>query len=52
MSDKSIDYDTAKALAASPDPAVRLKLARRADIQPEILYYLAVDQAEDTKRTR
>lgn len=50
MSDKALDYDKAKELAASPDPAVRLRLAQRKDIQPEILYYLAIDQAEEVRR--
>jgi uncharacterized protein (DUF2336 family) len=45
-----IDYEKAKALAASTDPAERLKLAKRADTQPEILYYLAIDQAEEVRR--
>lgn len=45
-----IDYDKAKALAASADAAERLKLATRADTQPEILYYLAIDQAEEVRR--
>jgi uncharacterized protein (DUF2336 family) len=49
-SGKGLDYEKAKALAASPDPAVRLQLARRQDTQPEILYYLAVDQAEEVRR--
>lgn len=50
MTDSGIDYEKAKALAASPDPAVRLELARRADMQPEILYFLAVDEAEEVRR--
>lgn len=45
-----IDYDKAKALAASADAAERLKLATRTDTQPEILYYLAIDQAEEVRR--
>ena len=45
-----IDYDKAKALAASSNPAERLKLAQRADTQPEILYYLAIDEAEAVRR--
>ena len=49
MSDVA-DYSKAKALAASADPAVRLQLAQRRDIQPEILYYLAVDEAEEVRR--
>jgi uncharacterized protein (DUF2336 family) len=47
---KGMDYEKAKALAASEDPAVRLQLAKRADTQPEILYYLAVDEAEEVRR--
>lgn len=50
MSGKNIDYDKAKALAASANSAERLKLAKRADTQPEILYYLAVDQTEEVRR--
>lgn len=45
-----IDYEKAKALAASADAAERLKLATRTDTQPEILYYLAIDQAEEVRR--
>lgn len=45
-----VDYDKAKALAASSDKSVRLQLAQRKDIQPEILYYLAVDEAEEVRR--
>ncbi|WP_341703174.1 DUF2336 domain-containing protein [Ferrovibrio sp.] len=45
----SIDYDRAKELAASPDPAVRLELAKRQDVRPEILYFLAVDEAEEVR---
>ena len=48
MSD-AIAYDKAKALAASSDKSVRLQLAKRKDIQPEILYYLAVDEAEEVQ---
>ncbi|HLT76619.1 MAG TPA: DUF2336 domain-containing protein [Ferrovibrio sp.] len=46
----SIPYDKAKELAASADKSVRLQLAQRRDIQPEILYYLAVDEAEEVRR--
>jgi len=45
-----MDYDKAKQLAASEDAAVRLELARREDVQPEILFYLAVDDATDVRR--
>jgi len=50
MTGSGMEYDKAKALAASPDPAVRLQLAKRADVQPEILYFLAVDEAEEVRR--
>ena len=39
-----IDYLKAKALAADADPAARLRVAERPDVQPEILYFLAEDQ--------
>jgi len=45
-----MDYDSAKQLAASPDPAVRLELAQREDVRPEILYFLAVDEAAAVRR--
>ncbi|MEK9969745.1 MAG: DUF2336 domain-containing protein [Ferrovibrio sp.] len=45
-----IDYEKAKALAASTNADERLELAKRADTRPEILYYLAVDQAEEVRR--
>lgn len=50
MTDGGMEYEKAKALAASPDPMVRLRLAQRADVQPEILYFLAVDEAEEVRR--
>lgn len=50
MSGKGIEYDKAKLLAASANSSERLKLAQRADTQPEILYYLAVDEAEAVRR--
>lgn len=46
----SMDYEDAKALAASTDTAVRLALAQSQDMQPEILYFLAVDEAADVRR--
>lgn len=45
-----MDYESAKQLAASPDPAVRLELAQRQDVRPEILYFLAVDEAPTVRR--
>jgi hypothetical protein len=38
-----MDYDDAKTRAADPNVGVRRKIARRANVQPEILYYLAND---------
>jgi uncharacterized protein (DUF2336 family) len=39
-----IEYQHAKALAADGDPEARRRLAERADVQPEILYFLAEDR--------
>ena len=41
-----ISYDKAKELAGHEDEQVRLELAERPDVKPEILYFLA----EDTRR--
>jgi uncharacterized protein (DUF2336 family) len=38
-----IEYKQARALAADPDRETRRRLAERADVQPEILYFLAED---------
>ncbi|MEA1938035.1 MAG: DUF2336 domain-containing protein [Pseudomonadota bacterium] len=43
-------YETAKNLAASPDPNVRRTLAAREDALPEVLYYLAGDSDTDVRR--
>ncbi len=43
------DYDKAKRLAAEPDMAARRRLAERADLQPEILYFLAEDPATEVR---
>ncbi|MEQ8665216.1 MAG: DUF2336 domain-containing protein [Rhodospirillales bacterium] len=47
----SLTYEEAKELAASADPAVRRALAERADIEPEILYFLAQDEDEMVRRS-
>ena len=47
---RQMDYEEAKALAADKDGKVRRELARRADAQPEILYYLAEDGDEEVRR--
>ncbi len=45
-----IDYETAKTMARSNDHVVRQRLAARGDIRPELLYYLANDQAVEVRR--
>lgn len=46
----AIDYDAAKRIAFGGDSAARADLAGREDTQPEILYYLAEDEAPDVRR--
>ncbi|SBW06945.1 conserved hypothetical protein [uncultured Alphaproteobacteria bacterium] len=43
-------YDEAKRLAAHPDPEVRRELAARADVVPEILYFLSADPDPEVRR--
>ena len=43
-------YEEAKQLARHEDPAVRLELAARGDLKPELLYFLAEDQNLDVRR--
>ncbi|WP_419903643.1 DUF2336 domain-containing protein [Kiloniella sp.] len=43
-------YEDAKKMAESEDDKVRLSLAQRADIQPEILYYLADDDSTEIRQ--
>ena len=50
VSDASLTYEQARALAASGDRSVREQLARRADLPPEILYYLAEDDTASVRR--
>jgi uncharacterized protein (DUF2336 family) len=47
---KPIPYDKARAIAHGGDTAARRDLARRADTQAEILYYLADDSSADVRR--
>jgi uncharacterized protein (DUF2336 family) len=49
MSDEA-SYEEAKRLARDSNLKVRRDLARRTDVQPEILYYLAEDQAAEVRR--
>jgi uncharacterized protein (DUF2336 family) len=46
-----IDYKKAKALASDADPATRRRLAERADVQPEVLYFLAEDAEPEIRAT-
>jgi uncharacterized protein (DUF2336 family) len=45
-----MDYEEAKRLAVDEDAAVRRSLARRGDVQPEILYFLAEDPETAIRR--
>ncbi|MBF0247072.1 MAG: DUF2336 domain-containing protein [Alphaproteobacteria bacterium] len=47
---KPIDYEEAKRQARHKDVKVRLKLAKRHDVMPEILYFLAEDPAPEVRR--
>lgn len=46
----NLDYQQAKQLAQHSDPGVRASLARRDDIRPELLYYLAADREPAVRR--
>ncbi len=48
---KPITYDEAKKLARHDDPKVRISLAAREDVKPEILYYLVDDESPEVRRT-
>lgn len=47
---KGSSYEEAKRLARDSSLSVRRKLAARADVEPEILYYLAEDKAPEVRR--
>ncbi|MBT6094756.1 MAG: hypothetical protein HOH04_07725 [Rhodospirillaceae bacterium] len=46
----SISYEDAKQLAVHDDASVRANLARRDDVPPEVLYFLAEDGDADVRR--
>jgi uncharacterized protein (DUF2336 family) len=48
--DVPLTYEQARELAASGDRSVREQLAKRADLPPEILYYLAEDDTASVRR--
>lgn len=43
------DYDESKRLARDNDPAVRVRLAGREDVRPEVLYFLAEDDSAEVR---
>lgn len=45
-----MDYREAKRLAGDADTGVRVRLAQRDDVQPEVLYFLAEDDAPEVRR--
>ncbi len=47
--DPALTYDESKRLARDDDPAVRVHLAGREDIQPEVLYFLAEDDSVEVR---
>ncbi|MBL6932324.1 MAG: DUF2336 domain-containing protein [Rhodospirillales bacterium] len=47
---QTMTYEKAKELASHKDAGVRLELASRDDIKPEILYYMAEDEAPEVRR--
>ena len=46
-----LDYEEQKQLASHQDPAVRMALAARSDVRPEIMYFLAEDESNQVRRT-
>ncbi len=50
LSGQRVTYEQARALLDHPDPAVRLTLAARDDLEPEILYFLARDPDTTVRR--
>lgn len=49
MKNGLMNYEKAKALAASEDTEVRRELAARTDLQPEVLYFLAEDVSPEVR---
>ena len=46
----ALSFDDAKQLVLDKDTQVRSELARRGDLKPELLYYLAEDQSAEVRR--
>jgi uncharacterized protein (DUF2336 family) len=51
LSGQKITYEQARDLLDHPDTEVRLELAARSDLEPEILFYLANDPDREVRRT-
>lgn len=47
---ESPSYDETKTLIQDQDPTVRAQVAGRADVRPEVLYYLAEDPSPEVRR--
>ena len=47
---QAMEYGDAKNAAGSEEASVRLDLAKRDDLQPEVLYFLAEDNEADVRR--
>jgi hypothetical protein len=47
--DSTLSYKESKRLARDDDPAVRVRLAGREDIRPEILYFMAEDDSAEVR---
>ena len=47
---KTLDYEQARDFLTDPSDEIRTALARREDIEPEILYYLASDDSSTVRR--
>ncbi|MQX37743.1 DUF2336 domain-containing protein [Roseospira navarrensis] len=48
--DAALTYEESRTLAAHDDVTVRRELARRTDVRPEVLYYLAEDSDAQVRR--
>ncbi len=47
---ETLDFETAKRLARSPDPATRKRVAADRAMRPELLYYLVNDRSPEVRR--
>ena len=47
--DPKLSYDESKRLARDGDAAVRVHLAAREDVRPEVLYFLAEDDSAEVR---